>query len=426
MTHKKKTEEVFGISNSVLVDSYIDRGKIDEEIKRLLSRKTHIALRGESKCGKSWLRQKNIPSALVVQCRYGKTIKDIYIDALSQLGIKFTTEESSNSTIKGHIEAETSIGFNLLVKLGIKSVVEASQDSGEKRQSVGKDINDLRFIADLLIASDRKLVIEDFHYLSISERTNFAFDLKALWDYGCFIMIIGVWSQSNLLTYINPDLSGRIIEKSIYWSNPDLDAVINKGSAALGLKFSKEIHELLVSNCFGNVGILQHLLLLLLDEANIYEEQKTLFEISNMDYYESAAMKYADQLNAIYQQFAKRVSTGIRNRKDTTGIYAHAMAVIVDTDDDKLLNGLKLDDIYQIAHGRQTRIQYGNLRTILKKLEELQVDNEGRGLVIAFNELNDEVTAVDRQLLFYRKYLTVKWPWENLIDELSLKELDEL
>ena len=421
---RKKTEEVFGISNTVLADSYIDRGNLDEEIRRLLLRTTHIALRGESKCGKSWLRQKNVPNALVVQCRYGKTVKDIYIDALSQLGIKFTTEESSSSSIKGHIEAETSIGINLLVKLGFKSILEAGQDSGVKKQSVGQDINDLRFIADILIASERKLVIEDFHYLSIIERTNFAFDLKALWDYGCFIMIIGVWSQSNLITYINPDLSGRIIEKSIYWSKPDLDAVINKGAAALKLNFSKEMHELLVSNCFENVGILQHLLLLLLDEARIFEEQKQICKISNMDYYTSAAMKYADQLNAVYQQFARRVSAGIRNRKDTTGIYAHAMAVIVDADDDKLLNGLKLDDIYQITHGRQPRIQYGNLRTILRKLEELQVDSEGRGLVIAFNESNDEVTAVDRQLLFYRKYLTVKWPWENLIEELSFEERD--
>ena len=110
---KKKTQEVFGMSISILVNSYIDRGNLDEEILRLLGRTTHIALRGESKCGKSWLRQRNIPDSLVVQCRFRKTVIDIYTDALSQLGIKLTIEQSSNSTIKGRIEAETSVGINL-------------------------------------------------------------------------------------------------------------------------------------------------------------------------------------------------------------------------------------------------------------------------------------------------------------------------
>lgn len=418
---KKKTQEVFGMSNSILVDSYIDRGNLDEEIQRLLGRTTHIALRGESKCGKSWLRQRNIPDSLVVQCRFRKTVIDIYTDALSQLGIKLTIEQSSNSTIKGRIEAETSVGINLLFKLGVKSSIEGNEESGTKASVVGQDINDLRFIADIFISSGRRLIVEDFHYLSMKERTNFAFDLKALWDYGCFVVIIGVWSQSNLLSYINSDLSGRIIEKSIYWSNPDLDAVINKGASVLKMKFCPEIQKQLVENCFGNVGLLQQLILFLLDESNIFEEQNEVCEISNLEKYLIAATKYADQLDAVYLQFAKRVSTGIRNRRDSTGIYVHAVAAILESDDSKLLNGLKLDEIYRIAHARQPRIQSNNLKTILRKFEELQVDDDGRGLVIAFNESNDEITAVDRQLLFYRKYFTAKWPWENVIEELLLE-----
>jgi hypothetical protein len=45
----KKTYEVFGLSNSILPDSYVDRGLLDEHIQRLLGRPIHIALRGESK-----------------------------------------------------------------------------------------------------------------------------------------------------------------------------------------------------------------------------------------------------------------------------------------------------------------------------------------------------------------------------------------
>jgi hypothetical protein len=414
---KLQSHEVFGMSNKILNNSYIDRGSLDVEVQKYLKRPTHLALRGESKCGKSWFRQRNILNGLIVQCRYGKSVIDIYADALSQLGIKLTIEQSSGAKLKGRIEAESSLGTTLLAKIGIKASVESEVSEDKKQKTIGQDINDLRFISELIIHSEKKLIIEDFHYLSIAERTLFAFDLKTLWDYGCFVVIIGVWSQSNMLTYLNQDLSGRITELSIYWSATDLLSVINKGSSALNIEISTEIKNTLVDTCFGNIGILQQLILWLLDEAEILDKQDITVFVDNKNFFDSAAMKYAEQLNALYQQFARTVSSGIRKRKDSTGIYAHAMAVIVDASDDKLINGLNLDEIYRKSHTRQPRIQKINMRTILTKLEEIQVDNDGRGLVIAFNEANEDITAVDRQLLFYRKYLTVKWPWEDIITE---------
>ncbi|WP_227936035.1 hypothetical protein [Alkalihalobacillus deserti] len=418
MTYKRSSD-VFGMSNTILSDSYIDRGNLDTVIQRYLDRRTHIALRGESKCGKSWFRQKNIPDAIVVQCRFGKSVKDIYTDALSQLGIKLIVEETNGSNILGRVEANASIGTSLLAKLGVKSTIESSNNDGTKAEVVGRDINDLKFIADIIINSGKRLVIEDFHYLSIPERKAFSYDLKALWDYGCFIVIIGVWSQSNMLLDLNPDLSGRIYEMSIYWSPQDLKQVIEKGSKALKIEFSDEIIPLLISDCFGNIGLLQNLVLHTLDIEEIFEEQAIKKSISNISNFDLAAAAYANQLDSLYQKFASRVSTGIRSRNDSTGIYAHAMAVIVEADNDKLINGLGLNEIYEIAHSRQPRIQKGNLRTILGKLEELQVDSEGRGLVLAYNNSTDEITAVDRQLLFYRKHLTLNWPWEEMISELQ-------
>jgi len=128
-------------------------------------------------------------------------------------------------------------------------------------------------------------------------------------------------------------------------------------------------------------------------------------------------MYIADQLNPLYQQFAKRVSKGIRARKDSTGIYAHAMAAILSFSDTELLAGISLDAVHAIANERQSRIQKGNLRTVLEKFEELQVDDDGRGLILAYNDSTNEVGLVDRQLLLYRKYSTVAWPWEGLIRE---------
>lgn len=419
---KKRTSDVFGISNSVLPDSYVDRGALDQQLKTLLGRPTHIALRGESKCGKSWLRQHTIPNAITIQCRLDRGTHDLYIDALSQLGIKLVLDDTQSGKISGHVKAEASIGEGLIAKvLGAsatgKAGIEGEHGSEKTTKPVGQDVSDLRFVADLLKASGRHLVIEDFHYLSVKERQKFAFDLKALWDYGIFVMIIGVWSQNNMLTFLNPDLTGRIEEVPIYWSGEDLRRVLKKGGDALNLRFTEEFAAACVNDCYGNAGILQALTLKALDAMGIDEAKPERIIIEDVGALQTAALQYSEQLNPLYQQFAKRVSGGIRTRRDSTGIYAYAMAVILAAPDELALKSMSLDYIFQNAHARESRIQKGNLRTVLEKFEQLQIDDQGRGLVLAYNEADAEISVVDRQLLLYRKYCTVKWPWEDLIAE---------
>ena len=154
-----RSTDVFGISTEILDPSYVDRGALDNEIKRYLSRDTHIALRGESKSGKSWIRKRNIPNAI-----------DLYVDALSQLDIRFAVEETKKGTLKGSVEASAEGGLALLGKVFGKATVGAERESSSKNAVVGHDINDLRFIAEIIRSSGRRLVIEDFHYLSSSEK----------------------------------------------------------------------------------------------------------------------------------------------------------------------------------------------------------------------------------------------------------------
>ena len=96
---RRKTHDVFGVSNVVLADSYVDRGELDEELMKHLGRPNHIALRGESKCGKSWLRQTVVPDAIVVQCRLGKTTLDIYRDALSEMEVRLEVDRVDGSSV---------------------------------------------------------------------------------------------------------------------------------------------------------------------------------------------------------------------------------------------------------------------------------------------------------------------------------------
>jgi len=416
-----RTDEVFGISPEVREASYVDRGELDSKLQRSLRRTKHIAIRGPSKSGKSWLRQKVVDNPIVVQCRLHKSFSDIYVDALSQLGIKLTLSESKSGSVKGSVSASGDAGAALLGKIGIKVQAESTTDRGRSEKPVGQDIDDLRYIADIFKASGRRLIIEDFHYMSAHDRRSFSFDLKALWDYGVFVIIVGVWSETNLLLHLNPDLTGRVDEISVAWSPRDLKEVLNKGESELHLDIDDSVKNRLVELAYTNAGVLQQLTLLTLDDAGIEAKTFRTQKLNSLDHVDSAAMEYADQLNPVYQQFSKQVSGGIRSRRNATGIYAYAMATIIDASDYELINGLSARRIFEVAHARQDRIQFGNLKAILEKIPELQVDEEGRGLILTYNSATEEVSIVDRQLLLYRRFATVKWPWEDIIAEADEK-----
>lgn len=410
-------ENVFGISKDVNDASYVDRANLDMKVKRLLNRNMHIALKGASKSGKSWLRQQSILNANVVQCRLNKSIQEVYVEALANLGVKLELEHESTNSIKGTLEASGEVGSSLLAKVVSKLGIGLESGERTKERDLKYDLNNLKFIADLIIESGRKLVIEDFHYLSVENRKQFAYDLKTLWDYGCFVVVIGVWTQSNMLIYLNPDLSGRIEEISVLWNQNDLRKVLEKGCEKLNVTLDNIIMENLVNDSFGNVGILQTLTYNLMEKESIYESCGLRQRITKVQSYEDAARAYANQLDGLYQQYAKVLSNGIRQRGDSTGIYAYTMKAIVEASDDKLQNGFTRDEIYVITNAWESRIQKGNLGTILRKLEELQIDSEYKGLVIGYDESTESVFVVDRQLLFYRKHHVMKWPWEELAEE---------
>ncbi|WP_201780607.1 hypothetical protein [Sphingomonas sp. Leaf257] len=390
---------------------------MDVRLQRLLRRNFHIALRGESKCGKSWLRQQNIPDAIVVQCRLNKTPKDLYTDILSQLGLNLVVEKSSGKTVKATLEATQELGVKILAKLAFKQTIALEANSTAKSKPVGRDLEDLRFVSDIIKESGRRLVIEDFHYLSPEHRTEFAFDLKALWDYGIYVIVIGIWSENNLLIHLNSDLAGRIEEVPIYWSPDDLKRVLDLGSDALRVTFPNRVSARLIEDSFGTVGILQRLALDFLDEAGIDATLDRRRVVGDENMYEAVAMAYAEQLNALYQTFAQNVANGIRQRANSTGIYAHMLKVVMDATDAQLNDGLPTDNIFKEASQRENRIKRANLGSIMRKINALQVDKGNRGLILSYDETKDEVFVVDKHLFFYRKYATAQWPWERVIQE---------
>ena len=425
------TSDVFGVSANISQYSYYDRNGLDGKLTRLLRRDVHIAIKGPSKCGKSWLRQKCLNNnTITVQCRIGMTVEDIYRQALSSLGVKFNVQRSSSTNMSAELTGSGKFELPIVAKAeaDISGAVEHNYGSTISLDFT-TSINNLEFISKEIIKSGKILVIEDFHYLDMNTRNKLAYDLKTFWDYKCKVIIIGVWTQTNLLTFMNPDLTGRIEEISVLWEDKELREVIHKGCNTLNISIDPIIENKIIHDSFGNVGILQSLLLTLVEEeANIEQIQNEHVAITDITFFYNAATKYANQLDGLYQQFAQTLSKGIRKRQQSTGIYALSMEAIVNATDHELMKGLSRNKIFSIINKKEPRIQQGNLKVVLQKLVELQNPGGSKNLVITYDESIDAIFAVDLQLLFYRKHHTMKWPWEEMIQKaraLSLFELED-
>lgn len=414
--HPKLTD-VFGIRTTVSDYSYIDRGGLDEEISKVANRNMHIALRGESKSGKSWLRQKIFDDANVISCRLGFTTNEIYRQVLANLDISLVVEKATAGGATLSFKGSSEVGWKWLAKAKGEVNVVGEVEHEVVKKTVGHDEFDFDFLSEVIKASGKRVIIEDFHYLGSDVQRDLAHELKTFWDYGVYFVVVGVWHRKNYITYLNSDVAGRVYEVSVYWTDEELEASINKGVKALNMEIAPDIKKRLARDSYNNVGILQSLIYSYCELVGIHEKQEVIKDFSIAEKVDDAGMAYADQIEAVYQLFAENVSEGIKKRKDSTQIYAYAMQIIVEAKDSELIDGFSIDTIFERAHAKQPRIQKGNLRTVLRKFREIQIDDRGKGLVLTFDDPTDSIIVVDRGLLFYRKYMTAKWPFERLIEE---------
>ena len=180
--------KVFGIRVKVDAASYVDRGQLDERFQWLLTADRHIVIHGDSKQGKSWLRSRVLPSddVMLVQCQPGQTPEELLTEALGTLNIRAEIRRKSIGGYEGSLEISTTadLGIKILAKLGLETKVGGKGFRHREIETapVGHAPADLNWVAKVLAASERRLVLEDFHYISEENRVAAAHVIKALGD----------------------------------------------------------------------------------------------------------------------------------------------------------------------------------------------------------------------------------------------------
>lgn len=421
MADRLRLQQVFGVTSEVNPRSYVNRGGLDERLAYVTTTDRHIVIHGDSKQGKSWLRSKVLgpESCIVVQCGLNTTPESLFSEALGQLGIRAEIKRTAGNDLEGSLDfsGSGSVGAKIIAKLGItaKAGTKATRKNTTETQLVGQTPADLPWVAKIVEASGKRLVVEDFHYVSESMRQQFAFMLKALGEYGVRPVVVGIWPQDHLLPYYNGDLDGRVEDIRLEWAPHEMETVLKRGSEALNVSFSPPLREALVEDAYCNVGLLQRLAEHVCLQENVIERVNgSPPYITVGEPLRRARASVAGQMRPRYEAFADNFVRGMRRLPEGLEVYRHLLQVLSTASDAELLSGVDSATLLQRlkSHG-MNNIRQSDLTQALERVDRLQEKIGIRPVVLTYSRDSRRIFVVDRSFLFYRKYGDPHWPWND-------------
>lgn len=421
---KYQVSDVFGIGVQSGTPAYVDRGELDLIFKRHLASNRHVSIHGGSKQGKTWLRKRGLAAeeSLVVQCTTTSKASTLLEEALAQLGvtIKLTQsgKENLSGSVTGSLDTEAGSSFLAKIKASLTASATASEEQQIFEQFIGQSVANLKWVANAIRLSKKRLVIEDFHYLIEREQEVFASWMKALGEYGVHVIIVGVWARSHLLTYFNGDLEGRVEDIHLLWSNDELKEVIENGAEALDITFTAELIDSLIEDSYGNVGVVHRLAEKLCYEAKVDQATGPLL-IDVGPELDAARLAVADQMRSRFEKFASNFVRGMRRMPQGLVVYLHLLKAFTRADDKILLaHGLDTKDLLTQINGDQ-QIRPGDLSQALVRVDRLQDKIKVSPPVLAYESASRRVQLLDRSFLFFRKYGDPVWPWDEVGYEIT-------
>ena len=180
-----KVNEVYGVSNQ-MIETYIEREKVDSLFLDGLQRRKHIIVYGASKQGKTSLTNKHLKETdyVKINCSTGTTIIDIYKSILRQLNVEILNSKEENNTVNGELKVEVKAKLKVPLIGGIET--SGGVGTGGKKEyknlykTVEYNLTLAQDISELLISLNfsKRIILENFHYLQEEVQQQLAFDLR--------------------------------------------------------------------------------------------------------------------------------------------------------------------------------------------------------------------------------------------------------
>jgi len=287
-----EASKVFGVSNDK-VESYIQREEVDNKFLEGLGSNKHIIVYGASKQGKTALTNRHLePKEFIrVDCAPNSTALDLYKSILRQEKIEFeisrTDEESSELSGKIGAKAKVKVPWIAETEIGSEGEGKAKEKKASTYKNVDFNLGLAQDISEILkkAGSNKRIILENFHYLDEEVQTSLAFDLRIFEDHHILFIVLGIWREKNRLSQFNGDLIDRMIEVPVEpWKKEDFLKVLREGEPLLNVDFS-QIQDQMVESAFDSIGVFQELAKYVCFDADVEETRQgstVLFSTTNL------------------------------------------------------------------------------------------------------------------------------------------------
>jgi hypothetical protein len=294
--------------------TYVPRSKLGlEDTVRDHIRETReiLLLIGPTKSGKTVLTQTVIPDDRRITIE-GNRVQDredrFWNDVAAKAGAAHTVVSSDTNQTKTHSIHKAGISINTehgLGKLLADALPLPSIELGTKHETTEQRVADVKrhLVTDpqeeainLLIASKKVLVIEDFHVVAPQVQRNVVRALKGAVFEGMRVIVLGIPHRENDVVAGMIDMQGRTRKLEMpMWSKEDLREICDKGFKALNVQPAANVVTQFCTHAFGSPNLLQKFCLRLCQKHGITERQDKPVKVSLGQRYETFFEEFVAQ-----------------------------------------------------------------------------------------------------------------------------------
>ena len=422
------TNQVYGVSND-LIDTYIERTAVDEAFTKGLQKNKHIIVYGASKQGKTSLTNKHLTEGdyVKVNCSPTSSTLDIYNSIARQLDIEILESKEVTMTIGG----EAKVGLKAKIRVPFlggevktETTVSANKENGKSYKVIDFNLALAQDLSELLraIKFNKRIILENFHYLNEEVQKQLAIDLRIFEDYNILFIILGIWREKNRLAQFNGDLVDRVIEVPVEpWERVDLRRIVAEGLPLLNTSFERVV-DYIIDSCFDSVGVFQEICKESCYAAGVNETQKTLVEITQ-EHVDSAIQKKLGDYSSRHTRCLESFIEQRARSSQETPLYIpyYFVKVLFQEPMQSIIQGIKrkpLQEKIKGLHHRPEDVRPSDMGYFLKNLVASQISKGISPPIFDFDNSTSSIKIIDSTFYFFIKNCNR----DEVIDDLAIPD----
>lgn len=429
----RNTNQVYGVSNE-LIDTYIERKNVDETFLNGLQKNKHIVIYGASKQGKTSLTNKHLSETdcIKVNCSPSAGTLDIYSSIVRQLNLEILESNEVSTTVGG----EAKVGLKAKIRIPFFGGADAESEvlvKGDKETTISYKIIDFNLalaqdLSELLknINFQKRIILENFHYLNEDVQKQLAVDLRIFEDYNILFIILGIWRKKNRLSQFNGDLLDRIIEVPVEpWEKIDLKKIVDEGLPLLNVNLANVV-DYIIDSCFDSVGVFQEICKESCYAAGYSSTQEITQEITIANVDAAITKKLSDYSSRHTRCLESFIEQKARSSQETPlYIPYYFVKVLFQETIENIVLGLKrktLQEKIKEIHHRPDDVRPSDMGYFLKNLVASQITKNISPPIFDFDNSTTSVKIIDSTFYFFIKNCDRDEVIENLLTPEGLVE----